>query len=329
MLLRRTVTTGFLAIALIGCGTRPGTRTSHNESKTFPSAPGKLVVLDVRSLDAEVEVVEGGSIDVTVELQARSSSRAAAGRWVERNTPTLADAPTRLEITTPRRGSVSVIGFIETEGVLRVRVPAECRLEVRTASGDVALRGTVQMAAPVRIDTTSGDVTVRGGARELLVDTSSGDVRVAGEALAVLEAETASGDVVLDAGAERVVVDTSSGESVLRKLRGNLSVSSQSGDVDARWLRLAAGNRVTVETSSGEVTLRLAAGVPVTGEVQSSSGRIESELPGEEDRRGRRFRLSAPATPTEAGPESAGGAVELSVRTGSGNVQLLETSPTI
>ena len=329
MLARRAVTSTLLVLSLAACAERQGTRSNYKDSKSFPGAPGKLVVLDVRSLDAEIEVVAGGSIDVAVELAARSSSRAAARRWVERNTPVLEDSPSRLEIGTPRRGSVSVIGFIETEGVLRVKVPAECKLEVRTASGDVSVRGESPMAAPVRIETTSGDIVVRGGARELVLETSSGDVRVTGSALALLEADTASGDITLDAGADRVVVDTASGEAVLRNLRGDLSVTSTSGDVDARWLRLAPGTRVNVETSSGEVTLRLVSGVPITGEVRSSNGRIESEFSGEEDRRGRRFTLSAGGTANEATPGAATGSAVLSVRTGSGDVSLLETSPVI
>ena len=329
MLLRRTVLTGLAVLSLAACAGQQGTHTNHNDSKTFPSAPGKLVMVDVRSLDAEIEVVAGDAIAVAVELEAHSSSRAAARRWVERNTPAMEDSPTRLEISTPRRASVSVIGFIETEGVVRIKVPAECRLEVRTASGDVTVRGEAPMTAPVRIDTASGDVTVRGGARELVLDTASGDIRVAGTALAVLEADTASGDITLDAGADRVVIDTASGEAVLRSLRGDLSFSSQSGDVDARWLRLAAGTHVRVETQSGEVTLRLAAGAPITGEVKSSSGSIESEFPGNEDRRGRRLTLSGVAASAESAPAAGPGSAELSIRTGSGSVRLLETTPEI
>jgi DUF4097 and DUF4098 domain-containing protein YvlB len=329
MLVRRAVMTGLVVVSVAACAAQQGTHTNHKDSKTFPSASGKLVVLDIRSLDAEIEVVAGDSITVAVELEAHSSSRAAARRWVERNTPVMDDSPTRLEISTPRRGSVSVIGFIETEGVIKVKVPTECKLELRTASGDVTLRGEVPMTTPVRIDTSSGDVTVRGGARELLLDTSSGDIRVTGPALAVLEADTASGDVVLDAGADRVVIDTSSGDSELRNLRGALSLSATSGDVDARWLSLAAGTRIRVETQSGEVTLRLATGSPITGEVKSSSGSIESEFPGEEDRRGQRFTLSGAQASAESAPGAGTGTAELSIRTGSGRVRLLEATPEI
>lgn len=324
MHLHRALTTAALAAALAGCGEqRGGTAATHRDSQQFASAPGKLLVLDVRSLDVEAEVVETGTIEVTVEVDARSSSRAAARRWVERNTPAFADSPARLEITTPRRSSVSVIGFIETEGVIRVRMPAECRLEVRTGSGDVVLRGAAAMAAPVRVDTGSGDVTVRGGARELVADTASGDVRVTGEPLARFEADTASGDVSLEAGAERVAVETASGECVLRRLRGGLTASTKSGDIDARWLRLLPGARVDVETSSGDVALRLPHGSDVCGTVSTSGGSIESELPGEEDRRGRRLTLTAPPAGAEAQP--GGSAVELHVRTGSGDVRLLSS----
>jgi DUF4097 and DUF4098 domain-containing protein YvlB len=322
MRLRLVALTAVLLVPLAACHRPAGTRSDHHETRSFAAAPGKLVRLDLRSLDAEVEVVTGESIDVEVRLEAHSSSRAAAQRWIERNTPVMDDSPSRLEITVPKRSGVSVIGFIATEGTVHVKLPAQCMLEVRTASGDVSLSGEGTLSTPVRVDTTSGDVTVRGGTRELLLDTSSGDIRVTGAALAVLEANTSSGDVQLDSGAGRAVIETASGDAALRNLAGDLSATSSSGDVEARWSRLPAGARVRIETASGEVTLRMPAAVPLTGEVRTSSGRIQSDFPGAEDRRGRRFTLPGAAA---GPPESAAAGAELSIKTVSGDVTLVKT----
>jgi hypothetical protein len=310
-----------LVLPLTACHRRPATSTNHHETRSFAAAPGKLVRLDVRSIDVAVEVVKGEAIDFEVTLAAHASSRAAASRWIERNTPVIDDSPSRLEISVPKRSGVSVIGFLATDGRIRIKLPPQCTLEVHTASGDVTLAGEDPLAAPVRIETASGDVTVRGGARELLLDTASGDIRVAGAALAVLEVNTASGDVRLDAGADRAVIDTASGSVTLRDLGGDLSANTSSGDLEARWARLPAGTRIRVETSSGDVRLRLPAAGALSGEMRTSSGSIESDYPGTEERRGHRFTLSGAAGTAES-PSGAAGGASVTIKTNSGDVTL-------
>jgi hypothetical protein len=299
-------------LVLAAC-TRPSTPNAVHESKTFPVAAGKLVRLEVRSLDVHVKVAEASTISVTVDLRARSSSRAATRRWIERNTPVFDDSESVLEVRLPsgaRRGLV-IVGFIHTEGRLDLVIPPSCRLEVKTSSGDVSIEGQGALSGRVRVDTASGDVTVSGGVRELIADTASGDVRVTGQALAVLEADTASGDVTLEGGSERVIVDTASGDARLEKLTGDLSADTSSGGVSASWERLAPGGKIRVSTSSGDVRLRLPEGIPLGGDINTTSGRIHSDFSASREKRGRTMSFAAP-----------GASVELEVRTSSGDVSL-------
>jgi hypothetical protein len=299
-------------LVLAAC-TRPSTPNAVHETKTFPAAAGKLVRLDVRSLDVYVKVADASTISVTVDLRARSSSRAATRRWIERNAPVFDDSESVLEVRRPsgaRRGLV-IVGFIHTEGRLDLVIPPSCRLEVRTSSGDVSIKGEGALSGPVRVDTASGDVSVSGGVRELIADTASGDVRVTGPALAMLEADTASGDVTLEGGSERVIVDTASGDARLEKLTGDLSADTSSGGVSASWERLAAGGKIRVSTSSGDVRLRLPEGTPLGGEVNTTSGRIHSDFSPSRERHGRTMSFAAP-----------GASVEIEVRTSSGDVNL-------
>lgn len=303
-------------LVLVAC-TRPATPNAVHESKTFPAAAGKLVRLDVRSLDVHVKVADASTISVTVDVQARSSSRAATKRWIERNTPVFEDSESVLEVRVPsagRRGLV-VVGFIHTEGRLDLVIPPSCRLEVKTSSGDVSVEGEAPLATPVRIDTASGDVTVRGGVRELIAETSSGDVHVSGHELAVLEADTASGDVILEGGSGRVIVDTSSGDAKLEKLTGDLSADTSSGDVSASWEHLVAGNKIRVNTASGDVRLRLPEGTPLGGELNTTSGRVHSDFSPTREKHGRMMSFAAP-----------GESVDVEVRTSSGDVNLRSRS---
>ncbi len=303
-------------LVLAGCA-RSTTPHNVHETHTFPAAAGKLIRLDVRSLDVHVKVAEATAISATVDLQVRSSSRAATRRWIERNTPSFEDSESVLEVHLPAREhrGIVVVGFMHSEGRLDLVVPPSCRLEVKTSSGDVRIEGEVALSGPVRVNTSSGDVTVSGGVRELIADTSSGDVRVTGPALAALEADTSSGDVTLTGGSARAIVDTSSGDVKVDKLTGDLSADTSSGGVSASWEHLGAGGKIRVRTSSGDVRLSLPEGTLLGGEVTTKSGRIHSDFKASQEKRGRSMSFEAP-----------GETAELEVRTSSGGVTLRRRS---
>jgi phage baseplate assembly protein gpV len=291
--------------------------TRIHQTHTFPSAPDKLVEVDLRSLDLTVRVAPADVISADVDLNVEASSHAAARRWLERNTPTFDDSTSTLEVRQRSHGpGLILFGFIRTRGTLRLTIPPTCRLEVHTGSGDVTIEGDAAVSGPVRIGTASGDVTVRGGVHEMVVRTASGDVRVSGAMLAGFEADTASGDVTLRSGSARTLVESSSGDVRLERLTGGLSVDTSSGDVAASWDALPAGERVRVHTSSGDVRLRLPEGTALSGEASTSSGSIHTDFPGSSQRRERRLTFHA-APP----------AVELDVNTSSGDVILRKGAP--
>lgn len=300
-----------LLLVTLACE-RPRSAGGVHETHSFPATEGKLVRIEPRSLDVEVSVVPGTSIDVSVNLEARSSSRVQANRWVERNKPTFADSDARLEISVPRRAGVTFsVGWFSAKGTIAVSLPSSCRLEVVTSSGDVAIDGEQVLAGPVRIETSSGDIKVRGGASELLVRTSSGDIEIKDDALDLLDIETSSGDVDLRSSAKRALVESSSGTVRLRGLGGELSVRTSSGDVHAAWDAGETSFPVNVRTNSGEVWLALPDDIAPTGNVHTTSGHIRSRFDGTWDRRKRHLELP----PGGPGPK-------LDVRTTSGDVTL-------
>ena len=190
-------------------------------------------------------------------------------------------------------------------------VPPECRLEVRTSSGDVSVGGDAVVVGPVRVRTSSGDVTVTGGLRELIVKTSSGDVVVRQQALTELEADTTSGNITLESGSRRAIVGTSSGDVRLEQLQGGLSVDTSSGEVAASWATFAPSANVRVHTSSGYVRLRLPEAVQLRGQISTRSGSIHSDFSGTSERREHELSFTA-----------AGDAVEIDVHTSSGDVNV-------
>jgi DUF4097 and DUF4098 domain-containing protein YvlB len=301
---------GILAVSSLSC-VHPHGALLWSDSKTFPSAPEKVVRVDAGSLDVRVKVVPDGEISVTTRLEVDSSSRRAAKRWIENGKPQLTDSATALEVKVSRGHRIGVFGFFHSEGVIELKVPAGCRLEVETASGDVDLDGKQALSGVVQVRTRSGDVTVHGGASELSVSTSSGEVRVEHGELASIEADTSSGDVRITVPCAKAALETSSGDLDLSGLTGSLSAKTSSGEVRAEWSSLGAGGKIEVRTVSGDVALRLPKDVKLSGGARSRSGQVRSDLDGRslDDEREVVFETTEPAVDLRV--ESTSGEIEL------------------
>ena len=311
--MRRAVLAATLTILIAGAGcVRVRTPLAVHEARTFAAGPDKLVRLDVGSIDLHVTVTEGTAITATLDLDARSSSRGAAQRWIANHTPVFDDSSSALEVRLPsRHRGIFVLGYLNGRARLDLTVPPACRLEVRTSSGNVSVAGEALLAGAARVTTSSGDLAVDGGLRELIAKTSSGNVRITRRPLVALEADTSSGDVTLETGAERATVDTSSGDIRLERLAGDLAVGASSGDVSASWERIPPAASVRVRSSSGDVRLRIPAGTPLAGEIATTSGSIRSSVDGTRGRHDHQLTFSA-----------AGPAVTIEVRTTSGDVSV-------
>ncbi|MEZ4412196.1 MAG: DUF4097 family beta strand repeat-containing protein [Gemmatimonadales bacterium] len=127
-------------------------------------------------------------------------------------------------------------------------------LSIDTGSGDVTMAGH---DGGLSVDTGSGDITLSNiKTGDLSLDTGSGDVRVDGVTASALSVDTGSGDVtVTTAAVGNVEVDTGSGD-IRIGLTGDvseLSVDTGSGDVEISAPK-SLGAMVEIETSSGDIT---------------------------------------------------------------------------
>lgn len=294
------------AMAVAACRP-PAQPASFDQVQTFPAAAGKVVRLDLGSLDVAIRVTDRDDIRAAVRLEARSSSSVAARRWIERHTPTFEDSESALEVRQPHDGGVFLVGFMHSDGMLELELPAFCELEVTTGSGDVEIDGHPVLSGVVRFKSGSGDLKVEGGVADLTIRTSSGDVRIDGPDLGLLDFDSSSGDLRLKSGAAKVVAESASGDLRLRGLAGDLSVDTGSGDVSASWTDITRDNAVLVATSSGDIHLSLPPKCAPRGEIRSRSGELRCAFDGQWDRRRKQVTLS-------------GDGPSLTVRSGSGQI---------
>ena len=190
---------------------------------------------------------------------------------------------------------------------LALEVPADLSILLRSGSGDLI---SDDLSGSQTLQTTSGDVEVGTARGPLIVATTSGDVSV-GEMVRG-QLSSASGDIQVDRAGGTLAVTTASGEIVVGEAADSLTVSCVSGDVRVAGVKRSlvlrttsgkvsarASGRLSIEAGSGDVDVtlepplakaevttvsgdmrvRLAAGLGCALDLSTSSGSIDMAVP--------------------------------------------------
>lgn len=216
------------------------------------------------------------------------------------------EASADLEIRVPRGKRILVAlaaGSIDARNV-------DGDLYLDTGSGDITAHGA---SGILNLDTGSGNVTVDGADGDVSIDTGSGNVEVRSIRGPALSVDTGSGDVTVEgAEAREVEVDTGSGGVTLLGLRsGRVGVDTGSGDVT---VETAAGSAsIEIDTGSGDVTVSVPPDYAGDVRLETSSGRMATELP---------ITLLRRSDDEIAGRIGEGGSAHIEVDTGSGDIRI-------
>jgi hypothetical protein len=262
--------------------------------KSFPSQPGKVVLVDAGPLDLSVRASDIPEIRVRVELVVAALSENQATAWVEAHRPTLADSEGELHITAPDPGGMSILkGVLPTRARIELILPPNVRPDLSTSSGSLRVSGEFAEAKPLRLRAASGDTELSGWAPEVEARSTSGDITLhASKAIDKLMVRSASGSVELTGGVRSTRCDTSSGDVHLSGLLGPAGIATTSGNIAVRFDTLAAGDEVRIETGSGRVRVALPPGCTPGGVLATTSGDIRSAYPGETDPKATKLTLS-------------------------------------
>ena len=166
--------------------------------------------------------------------------------------------------------------FEEEAGAVRIEVRKRSMLPW-PRSVQVRMEVQVPTKTKVNIRTGGGDVKVRHLEGEAKLETSGGDVRVSG-LNGNLTARTSGGDIELRDLTGEVRVRTSGGDITLENASGRVDAHTSGGDVN---VALARGNAKggEIETSGGDIKLRVDPAVSLDLDASASSGEVTSNLP--------------------------------------------------
>lgn len=203
-------------------------------------------------------------------------------------------------------GSIRVTGWTRAEARVIVESDAgpvnssfssnRIRLDARALSfhgGSMRYDITVPIGVRVIAATTSGDINVSGTRGDVTLTTASGSIS-ASEASGRVEVEVVSGRLALQRIAGTTHISAISGSSTISDVAGDLDLTTINGSVhiDAAELAnfrykalngsldfagtLAPDGRHTLESQSGDMTLRVPADLGATIDFTSFSGRLRS-----------------------------------------------------
>ncbi|NYJ04209.1 DUF4097 family beta strand repeat-containing protein [Petropleomorpha daqingensis] len=230
----------------------------------FPVGAGPYAV-EVRNPagSVTVEAVED-TPEYVVEIEALDST---AEELIDRVDLFLVGS--RLRVHVPERRLLRTPSF-----AIRVTAPTGTATRIAVASADTELRGELGRA---ELTGASGDADVES-CTELQLRTASGDARL-GTVTGRATVGSASGDVQVESVGAGLEVKTASGDVEVGTVTGDVSVSTASGDVGIDHV---SGGTVGVKTVSGDIEVGIAPGLRVWLDLSSLSGRMESQLDGDE-----------------------------------------------
>jgi DUF4097 and DUF4098 domain-containing protein YvlB len=181
---------------------------------------------------------------------------------------------------------------------VRIRCPHGARLDIRSRSADLDVRGRL---GALRVKTASGDVEVQEVERSAEVAAASGDIELESVGGSV-DVSTASGDVRVGHAGGPLSANLVSGDLVVHDAADAVTATTVSGD---QQLDAVVRGTVALRSVSGDVSVTVRRGVSVFLDVRSVSGDTSSEL-----------------ETSESGPAEGGPQLELRVNTVSGDVHI-------
>src|ERR1700733_9146015 len=192
-----------------------------------------------------------------------------------------------------------------------ITVPADTTIRTHSGSGDQTIEG---IHGNTDLQSGSGDMKLANLTGEIRMQTGSGNVR-AHEVAGAIRGGAGSGDIeVEETGLGDIDLHTGSGNVTVRGIQGGFRAEAGSGDITAEGTQTGGWE---IRTGSGNVHVRLPANSAFDADISTSSGTVDVDSPIEMTVQGR----VQESRKTIRGKVRGGGPV-LSVRTGSGDIQI-------
>ncbi len=274
--------------------------------QTFDVSSGGLLRVEVADLDVGISTGPGSQARVILRIEGDGSSAQEA---FERIGFSVEESSAGLEIRTdPQEDWHTWADHDDHHMSLDITVPRRFDVSVRTGDGDVALES---IQGSVDLQTGDGDIALESIDGSVTLQTGDGDIVLEGAVSSDIRIQTGDGDVVAGAlDADRVQVRTGDGDIMLEDLAGSLTASTGDGDV---MVSVREFDGIQIQTGDGDVTVSASPSIAALLDIVGGEFSIDSA-----------FGLAAMGDDRHFQGELNGGGPALTVRTGDGEIRLIE-----
>ena len=170
----------------------------------------------------------------------------------------------------------AVIGFNSSTSTLTVTSRSKLlgRKLLDFGRDDIDIEVTLPANSDIEVHTASGDLVAQGSFGDLRLSSASGDAAVE-NVTGVVKIDSASGDVRIQSTSSSVAVRTVSGDISIGSAQGDTGLNSVSGDVS---LTVAGPMEARLKTVSGDLDIKVVAGMQIDVDASSVSGDLRSEI---------------------------------------------------
>ncbi|NLY90264.1 MAG: DUF4097 domain-containing protein [Firmicutes bacterium] len=287
---------------------------SYYSWESFPIAPGGLVVVEAAFHNVEVKFSSGPDVEVEVRMEITAPSKQNVQRLIDEYTPVFTAKEDLIRIRATHDKYLNFLGPLRLSGTIKLTVPSETNLEIKTASGNCSFHEVY--AETITVSTASGNISFSGTVLSFAAHTASGDIRAEFiEPAASVEAHSASGDIQITGPVEKGKLHNISGEIKMHGLHGGtINASTVSGNLSASWEAVTEQTILSAETVSGSIRFFFPEDAKIAGEINTKTGRIEADFPGKYSNKAKFFTLQEQDANVQVTASSVSGSIYLLAR---------------
>lgn len=236
------------------------------QEKTFNTTPGKSFKLKAYSGDVTITTSDEPQVYIKILGNERAEKKVKFD---------FAESDEGVTVTTTGHDNWNFFNF--NRGVklrFEIRLPRNYNAKISTSGGDIKLE---DLSGRIELGSSGGDIVIKNTNGNTVISTSGGEVNL-DNTTGSLDLKTSGGDIKATGFNGDVSAYTSGGGITLRGGNGKIDASTSGGDVNLDYTGQNMG--IHLETSGGNITLKLPQDFSANAKMSTSGGSIHCDFPG-------------------------------------------------
>ncbi|MGE5431748.1 MAG: DUF4097 family beta strand repeat-containing protein [Syntrophomonadaceae bacterium] len=233
------------------------------QEKTLPTSAGKKLELNTSSGDVYISTWDRPEVYVKISGNKRAYDKMHFN---------IEDTGEGVKVLGKSR-SWFFFGWNVMYVKYEIKVPASYNAAIKTSGGDIKI---YDLNGSIRFETSGGDISLINTKGYTDLSTSGGDIKLENTS-GDMKMSTSGGDIQVHNFNGNLKASTSGGDMNLDGKGGRVEASTTGGDITLNYSDTNYG--IDLETSGGDITVKLPGNFSANADLSTSGGEIECKLP--------------------------------------------------